>query len=152
MNFCLPAGFEESAVLSTIPRGLLASSGVCLHSSHAALLARIHHDLYCPPQVRITIWKPFSNLVILIWGKKVIYFEWYCHLGDCNSASYWDFAIHHLFVLFSIVLINGLKCVPVLTALGNISILWCLWREGWVIVECRVPALLSEWVFESVNG
>ena len=91
MNFCLPAGFEESAVLPTIPRGLLASSGVCLHSSHAALPARIHHDLYCPPQVRITFWKPFSNWVILIQEKKVIYFGWYCHLGECNSASYWYF-------------------------------------------------------------
>lgn len=52
VNFCHSAGFEASAVLPTIPRGLPASSGVCVHSSHAALSACLHHDLYCPPQVR----------------------------------------------------------------------------------------------------
>lgn len=52
VNFCHSTGFKKSAILPTVSRGLPASSGVCLHSSHAALSARFHHDLYCPPQVR----------------------------------------------------------------------------------------------------
>lgn len=44
-------GFKKSAILPTIYWGLLASSGVCLHSSHAALSTCFYHDLHHPPQV-----------------------------------------------------------------------------------------------------
>lgn len=49
---CYSTGFKASAILPTVPWGLPASSGVCLHSSHVAVSACFHHDLYCPPQVR----------------------------------------------------------------------------------------------------
>lgn len=44
-------GFEKSVVLPTVYWGLLASGGVRLHCSHAALPARFHHDLRRSPQV-----------------------------------------------------------------------------------------------------
>lgn len=68
-------GFKKSAILPTIYWGLLASSGVCLHSSHAALSTCFYHDLHHPPQVseanrQDICWESNSIFTFLCWHKK----------------------------------------------------------------------------------
>lgn len=77
-------GFKKSAILSTIYWGLLASSGVCLHGSHAALSTCFHHDLHHPPQVsKANCWD-----IDLSWRKDTDLFNCMYMYVYVNCSAY----------------------------------------------------------------